>query len=733
MVHKNCRDHGKKWPVKLYSVLMSLVLVFFVQCQPAWAADGEGKDLNLIFSNWSGIEISVHASPDGKGEAVEVVNGQATLENVQKGQVYSYVVNAPGYYSVTTAFAIDEQDILLGSKRLTAQRQRRAGRGYEAVKLQSWGEPVEKVLFDEDTLRGVDLSLLDTPAFKSTKAANAFTTVSEGIEYLRGIEGRSQNAYLYFLDDGQQWPVMFFTETDLSSADRLEEALSLLANDEKLKMLYQAQIHGNEPAAGEGALTVAKTLSADKEGYLNNVDVVMVPYVNRYGAEKFIRGGNSSGLNLNRDSLALRADSTKRLHWLFGQLMPEVFVDGHEFGAVTSSVAQSEEGYYFKWQDDIQVTCVNILNRQSDIYSGEMQIVKDTLSALQSKGFRTFMYKPSSNNTTSCNYARLMNSYSFLLESNGIGLGKNHFERRVLSHHEGVMSILKQVSASSQTIRQKVKAAREELVRTGRTYSSSDKFVLKHGISQSGGISIPRPSFDFFGRVVGSPYKTDVCYNTDVALRSRTRPTAYIISKKAAGAKTVRNTLTANGVKYFELEENARVSVKQYGGTETKASLSEKKKVTFAKGAYVFFMDQKTANIIAASMEPDVNDTAGFNGTFVQSGVIRKVSGKYPIYRYEGKNPQENLKLSITKEPSSAKAKGKSSVRFSAKGNGGKVTYKWYYKAPKCKTWKVCKESSGSKSTLVVKKGSEKKGYQYRCVIGNGAMDITTRIGSIKK
>lgn len=726
--------HNRKVYNFFIYILPLVMLTVLMQGQPAWAKEtGEGSQINLIFDGYAGTEISVFSTPDGKGEPCIVENGQITLNDVGTGDVFSYRVAAPSCYTVTTSFTISASDLIMGSKRITVERPRISGRGYEPMRLHSWGEVVEKNLFDKDDLRNVDLRLLDTPAFSSAKAANAFTTIDEGVSYLRNLEEKSDKAHLYFLDDGRGWPVMLFTNTDLSAAGSLEEALNLMASDGKLKVLYQAQIHGNEPAAGEGALCVAKTLSEDKEGYLDSTDVVIVPYVNRYGAAHFVRGGDASGRNLNRDSLALQSASTKRMHWLYNELMPEVFVDGHEFGSVSTSIGESDGGYYFKWQDDIQVTCVNHLNREAELFPEELNIVKNTLSTLQYKGFRTFMYKPSCNNTTSCNYARLRNSYAFLVESNGIGLGKSHFERRVLSHHEAVTSILKQVSAKGQTIGQNVASARNDLIEKGRTYTTSDKFVLKHGYSKQNGFAIPRPSFDFEGRYFGSPYKTEICSNTDIALRSRTRPTAYILSKQTPGAKQARDTLIANGAKCFTLAYRTTVPVRQYQGTASKARLGEKKSVTFSKGAYVFFMDQEAANIIAASMEPDINDTSGYNGTFVQSGILKKTSSGYPIYRYEKKDPSQSLKLKISSQPQDIKAKGSSAGKFTVSASGKNLSYQWYYRTSKGKTWKRCKEASGSKPTLRIGGKSKKKGYSYRCVVSNGVIQVTSKEADVKK
>ena len=44
-------------------------------------------------------------------------------------------------------------------------------------------------------------------------------------------------------------------------------------------------------------------------------------------------------------------------------------------------------------------------------------------------------------------------------------------------------------------------------------------------------------------------------------------------------------------------------------------------------------MDQPGGMVIAAMLEPDVKDTEGFNGSLVQSGVIKMTS----IFRYRNK------------------------------------------------------------------------------------------------
>lgn len=592
---------------------------------------------------WEGLKPG--SGTGGSNEAftsdtnqIPVIDGRAILSGAEEGDVFTYCVSAEGCYTVICSFALSKQDILLQEKQIKINLQKRAGNGYEASQVRIWSEEIEEKLFSTDTLNDVDTGILDTPAFDSGKAAHAFTTLAEGTAYLKQLCAGSSHAWLYYLDSGKTWPVVIFTKTDLRGITSLEKALSAISKNNRVKVLYQAQIHGNEPAAGEGALTVAKALAGqtDAAQCLDQLDVVMVPYANRYGAAHFVRTGTAGGVNLNRDALALRAAATKTLHKLFVDLMPEVFIDGHEFSFQNKIETRDDSGVYLEWLDDIQLTCVNNLNREPGIFEHEEAMAAETRQALRSKGFRTYAYDASCNSTTGCNFARLYNSYAFLVETGGIGMGKAHFDRRVLSQYETVTSLLGQLSANRDSVRTNVAKARKALRRRGSKYAASDKFVLRHGSSGGVALTMERLSFDLLGEIWGDPQRTDTFFNADTALRQRSRPTAYLIDKGAPGAAKAKAVLTANGAKCYQLPKNTKVQVRQYSGDKTRAIVGKSKKKTFKKGAYVFAMDQNAANIISASLEPDTTDTAGYKGTFVQSGILKKSGGAYPIYRYEG-------------------------------------------------------------------------------------------------
>ena len=589
--------------------------------------------MEIIFETNKNVDIVVFSTPNGMGEGTTVCDRRLTLEDAEAGFVFSYKAASAGFYTLISTVVIGEKDVAAGSKTVKIKLERRTGKGYEPELMYRWSDEIEDKMFGTEDLCNVDTNALNTPAFCGETQGHRFTTLEEVVAFLQELERQSANAHLYFLDADRSIPVVLFTKTDLSEAKDLDSALTVMRTDGHLTIMYQAQIHGNEPASGEGALAVAEILAKD-EVYLEKLDVALAPCVNRYGAEHFSRFGDTHKLNLNRDGLCLRSQIVRKLHWLYGRLMPEVFIDGHELAGRVSFVEKSERGYYLNHLDDIRIICVNNLNQGRGVFADAEKILCKTIVELQRQGFRTFFYKLSCDNTTSCGYARLRNSYTFLIESNGINLGKQHFARRVLSQREAVLSILRQASDKADTICRIVKNAREQMIFMGGRDAGENRFVLKHQASQESGIDVLRPSYDFFGRPVGNPGKMDRAYNIDTCIRSRLRPAAYLLPKGVEGTTEAAEILAANGAAYYELKNGAKVRAIQYSVSEDGILIGDEQTVIFEEGAYVFPMNQEGANVIAASLEPDVDDTVESKGSFVQAGILKKTeSGDYPLYR----------------------------------------------------------------------------------------------------
>ena len=121
------------------------------------------------------------------------------------------------------------------------------------------------------------------------------------------------------------------------------------------------------------------------------------------------------------------------------------------------------------------------------------------------------------------------------------------------------------------------------------------------------------------------------------------------------------------GAEYYQLEPGTTANLQQYyyvgdymvndKAKGIEAGLRDAADVTFAKGAYVFPMDQVAGNVIAMLCEPDVTDSNGYDGTLYQYKQIDyDKDNNFPMYRYTGNDPRTTLVSSTTVEkPSQSK------------------------------------------------------------------------------
>ena len=580
-------------------------------------------DLILRFENSDKIscKLLLYKGPRSRGIGKPVLNSRSVLSNVKYGDVFCYKVYAEGYYTYKKAFIINESDIQKGEKWIKLSFDKRKNNGYEAESVNYWTEEVEKKLVSgEYELKNV--LKLDTPAFSEEKAMHEFTTTDECIQYLKEICEGNPNATLFYLDDMKQIPVVVISDSIAKETD-LWKTIDTLKKNSRLKVMYQAQIHGNEPAAGEAALTAVKILSQDTE-LLKKADIVVVPHVNPYGSEKFVRFSDKNKMNLNRDSLILESETTKKLRKIYLGLMPEVFIDAHEFCAPFNGMFDEEEGNYLKMNDDIQVTCLNNLNRDQEIYRNEKKIIEYTLENLENKGFRCFCYRPTCDYSTSCGYTRSMSSFIFFIETNGIGRGKLHFERRVISQIEAIKLLISQVAQKSEEIKVLVEKARGE---------HPSEFVLKHEVSEEDVIWIRRPSFDFFGNVIGDQDKKEPYYNLDKAVKAMPYPKAYILDKSDKFTERIKGILKDNGAVFEELLPDSKIRAAKYKEWLGKKYWTREKEIKLKNGAYLFDLNQIASNVIIASLEPEVEDMTKGNGIARPADLLLQCGKKYPVYR----------------------------------------------------------------------------------------------------
>ena len=675
-------NRTRKWTGLLLSgaVLSSLLVTSSLAAESSASLEFQyPEDVNP-----AEVTITVHEGyPSASGEDAVTALPQVSQNSdgsfvLSEPGTYCYWVRGDGYYNVCKIFNVTQEDLADGTAELAVETGKMAYTGYEPTSPDLANVPdnytqgaADTVLtlwpdeildhFTTDTL--ANYQEYDTPFFTEERADHEFTSQEEMLDYLEAKDAAEPDMYLYNLGTTPAYqyemPIAVFTDTDLSSAASLEEAGELVSDNGKLTVWIQAQIHPNEPAAGEAALVMVSDLCGSYgDAVLDDINVVVVPRINPDGSYLFTRA-TYQGFDMNRDHMALKAPELAYLHTAYRYFMPEVAIDFHEFGFY----GVTEDGY-MRNADDLQVTPATSLNDDERV----TQLGLDAVDALhrnaEDSGLRVYHYGITVNNPIGRAYYGLYNSLSVLVETRGIGAGATNFERRVYSQQLSAHSIIDYAVANDDAINEAVADARLQVIADGEDFNSDDIVVL-HQVA-SGATQSATPLTRYQYSVDGSDTKTSsaTLAINDTVVRSRIRPTAYVIPKDIPNAEKILYILDNQGAEYYELAPGSTANLKQYyyvgeytyeGSSKGfTADLREEAAVTFDQGAYVIPMDQVSGNVIAMTMEPDVNDSNGYDGTLVQYGLVSydTATMNFPIYRYEGNNPRTTLVSNAPETPS---------------------------------------------------------------------------------
>ena len=495
-----------------------------------------------------------------------------------------------------------------------------------------------------------------TPAFQPGRNENMQTTQTEFENFIEGLDDPDDNMYVYTLGQsaGKAFdiPLVIFTTVDLSGADTLEEAAALIRADSekngKLTVHHQAQIHGNEPAAGEAALGMLLRLDgAYGEGLLDTMNIYMIPRLSPYGAYKSQRAVyvNGSNVDPNRDFLRLRTAETQLRMVAYNLFEPEVVFDSHEYQESLTSTSHKRK--------DLML-CTHWMPNHDDTYKGiALDLANAAFDQITEDGLYYSWYSDSVGgmgaNTGSSNTA-FRSSLHILMETSGINQGLLQYERRVATHVSALTGLYAYLDENAAAVKETVQENRQQYIENGKTYREDDIVILDATTSDHKELNIPGKMVNLYnGTLTDTVYPA---YVPDVIVRSRTAPTAYVLPAGESFTETVLSLMDKQGISYRFIPAGSALLLQQYTGTVEEAYLAEEKLTYFKNGAYVFTMDQVDGYILATLMEPDVNDTATDKGTLVQQGIITATNGMFPIYRYiHDLNGEDFVDYSVLENP----------------------------------------------------------------------------------
>lgn len=629
---------------RLFCVLIAAVLVLGMIPAAAFAADFDTD-------NFTGMVLTVKDS----SFTVEMYKGITSKKTKMtpvhtENNAYYFDVTAAGSYcyiakpaSGTSHYSV-RKNFYLTSAQINEKIQwdvtppERSSDGWDPTEIWCYADVTMENAFPSSPELWPDYAeLLKVPALTNPRTEHKMTTQDEMMDYIRALDGDSDNMYVFTLGksggpSGAQLdiPVVFYTTTDLSGAKSWQEAAALIRGNDKLTAMYQAQVHGNEPGAGEAAMAMLKAFNGDYGASLiQNMNICVMPRLNVYGASGASRYVYFEGTELdpNRDFLKLKSEEVKLRTEIYQLLEPEVCLDNHEYQLRTGNTnvdmqdMQLSTNFSVKATDDFRQTALNICQavfaraKENNLGYGWYD---DSVNG----------YNPSVGTTN----VAMRGSLVFLTETNGIYGGNQQLERRMMAQISMVTGVLDYVNQNITAVQKTVDEQRKDIVQRGKTYEESDIIVLQSGSSEHEELYLNGKQINTSSGAISDNVFTAKIY--DVVKRSRTAPTAYVIPAGESWTETVVENLTSHGVSCVKIPAGSVVQLQQYTGTTTEAALTEEKTVTFPQGAYVMTMAQENSYIMAVRMEPDVNDVSGNTGTFAQQGIIPGEDGIFPIYRY---------------------------------------------------------------------------------------------------
>lgn len=543
---------------------------------------------------------------------------------------YRYTASGTGYYSITkNVYISPEEAKTMNIMDVTPGTT--TGAGWEAsVVKQATDELMQN--------RPADASLwpeyqeaFQTPFFINNHRDHQFTTQQEMVEFLQQLAETDPNMYIFSAGQsgyGLDIPLVIFTATDLSGAKTVEEAAALIRANGKLTVHYQGQMHGNEPAGGEGALAMVKKLSGSYgDKVLQNLNIYVIPRLNPDGSQRNKRTVTATGMDMNRDYLLMKSVETKNAQYIAQIFEPTLMIDSHEYNAGTDLSTDLfgdvliSPGFHTFNTDQFRETSI--------------AMTQGVFAAMAEQNL-TYTYYSSDLNSKSAyigrNYASSKGVLFFLLETRGIEYGSNIYGRRVVSHLVSATQLIDYAYENHQQLMEVVAQEQAHIVEIGSTYDTSNQIALSTTTSKHPEYNLSVTKFyTDTGKSFASTIATTIY---DVLSRSRVAPTAYVIPAGESWNDAILELMDRHGITYTLLPAGAMIQLQQYGGTTSSATLTEEKAVTFTNGAYVFTMNQVGGRILANLMEPDVSDISAGNSTLVMAGMIPSDGTNYALYRY---------------------------------------------------------------------------------------------------
>jgi hypothetical protein len=480
----------------------------------------------------------------------------------------------------------------------------------------------------------------DTPAFAPGKTG--YTTHEELMQYLGALAQGARNVRIVTAGRSQEdrvIPALVFTDYGRFTGPDLRRL-------QRPVVFLVGQLHGNEPAGGEAMLVLARALATGElRPLLERISVVIIPRANPDGAHYF-RRSTANCMDVNRDHLKVDLPETYAIRRMTFEYQPDVFVDAHEFGVAARWIEKFNaiQSYDFTFA---YATHPNVEKGLTDL--ADRVFSRNIARDVEKAGYTQFWYYTTAYDVEDRrvagggnapdigrNYAGLQGSLSFLVETRGVGIGRDSYARRVHTHYVVMKSLLQSAAENAEEVRRVARDARADVARRGRSPAADDRVA----------ITLKNPSrpqkLTMLDPVSAQPKEVEVEWQDPreaVAGLTRERPYAYLVLPSYAEAA---RRLLMSGIEVRKLQRPTEIEVESYEVTErragsvfveghirsTVATEVKVKKRLFPAGTLVYSMALPGANLLVAALEPESPSS------FVSLGMM-------PTDRRGLANPQE--------------------------------------------------------------------------------------------
>ena len=452
---------------------------------------------------------------------------------------------------------------------------------------------------------------LNSPAFSTSEPS--LTRQDAMVGFLATLAQESRHARLGSIGRSTQdrdIPVVYLTNEGLSDP-------AAIARLGRPVIWLIGQQHGNEPAGGEAMLALASALGrGELAPVLSRITVVIVPRANVDGAAADKRV-LASGADGNRDHLLLSQPEVRALHQAMAALPPDVVFDHHEFSVAWRWV-EKFNGLQGSDVMILEATNPSIPKALSDIARNLYRPALE--AAIRQQGLTSFDYvttdpapadKRVSLGGTAPGIARntfgLRGAVSYLIETRGVGIGLQSYQRRVSTHYVLAKAVLEVSAADPGDLLRRLAEARAAAAADRSdlivSHDQGEREVDLPLINAESGAAMPTPV-----RLIDSRDIRPV----DV----RARPAGYLVlrggaevaARLALNAVSVREVAIARALAVDAYDVERRTTRRNRESINPDQSLRvqiQRKTIDVPVGALFVPMAQPAAGIVAAALEPD--------------------------------------------------------------------------------------------------------------------------------